>query len=141
MMSRFAQTLQGKGPRLPKTIRPAFYGCLIGIGLSQLCYPSVRADLVRAVVESPVPVKVAPGNQASSTQLDSVGRFLIGLFPVGRPENGVSTLHFLARRKNHADPIRVTSIRGAEGPDAEARLVNVIRKVLAIARRIDNETT
>lgn len=37
-----------------------------------------------------------------------------------------------------AGPLRVT-LRGAEGPEAEANLVWAIRKALEISRRVDNE--
>jgi hypothetical protein len=60
-MSRFSQPLQGKAPTQAKRIRPAFYGCLIGVGISQFFYPHVRPDnvdpisgssFVPAVIES-----------------------------------------------------------------------------------------
>ena len=45
-MSRFSRPLQGIASRQAKRIRPAFYGCLIGVGISQFFYPHVRPDNV-----------------------------------------------------------------------------------------------
>jgi hypothetical protein len=49
-MSRFAEARQGRGPRLPKTVRPAFF--VIGA----IMYSQVRADLVRTTVGTAVPI-------------------------------------------------------------------------------------
>ena len=46
LMSRFSRPLQGIASRQAKRIRPAFYGCLIGVGISQFFYPHVRPDNV-----------------------------------------------------------------------------------------------
>ena len=39
----FNQPAQGKRARLPRTVRPAFYACVIGVGLSRMFYPQASA--------------------------------------------------------------------------------------------------
>jgi hypothetical protein len=55
MMSRFAQPAQGKGPRGPKAVRPAFFVIGAGIAYAQCFYaPHVRLEPVRVTAAQTV---------------------------------------------------------------------------------------
>jgi hypothetical protein len=87
MAARFAKPRRGKIPLYPKTGRAAFYGCLIGIGVSSLFYPQIRADLGR-----PAGVEQFRAGSAKITALDEA-RITVKVVLKPGPEEADSEQH------------------------------------------------
>src|SRR5215471_15114653 len=106
---RFAQALQGKGPRHPKAVRPAFLLLGAAVAYSTAFYP--RPDLVQtaAVAYSGYFYpQVRPGPVRAAQTVTPIWRVA-------------------------EETITVKAIRGQEGPNAEARFLWAVRYLLAIA--------